>query len=161
MLFCKKVNLNWGNCPLNPKISNSRYRPVSMLLFSSFRSSITIGSELSAVCFVLRTGADGWFELRTGADGWFELRTGVDGWFELRTGVDGWFELMTGVVGLLDAEDLGSWFLDWLVWLVLTSKNYIWLRDCKSNFKWPFMQSWQCKFTTVPLKALSDQVWIK
>ena len=34
-------------------------------------------------------------------------------------------------------------------------------RACELNFKLPSMQRWHCRFTPVPLKPLSDQVWTR
>ena len=33
-------------------------------------------------------------------------------------------------------------------------------RDCKCNFKWPPCKDDNARFTAVPLKVLSDQVWL-
>ena len=40
-------------------------------------------------------------------------------------------------------------------------KKWLFKGTVQRDFNWPFMQRWQCPFKTVPLKALSDLVWIK
>ena len=44
---------------------------------------------------------------------------------------------------------------------VKQKKIYRWKMDCKRNFKRPYSKDDNTRFTTIPLKVLSNKVWIR
>ena len=63
------------------------------------------------------------------------------------------------------SDNISFWGKDvWLNGICEMSEKFFkksTLRDCKCNFKWPFIQRWQCPIYNGTLESFVDQAWIR
>ena len=63
------------------------------------------------------------------------------------------------------SDNISFWGKDvWLNGICEMSEKFFkksTLRDCKCNFKWPFMQRWQCPIYNGTLESFVEQAWIR